>query len=194
MRIDRRLNLVIPVYHDDDKIYYVHSTPISREIFEQNYRVLGYAFNGIYARGLGIAGPRMAALELKKAGKDMTPEGERDAAADLLSEIRRLTVVLAPKDGGGWDQFLWGESVTKELFTDDDTAEVENAIAFFTVASWVHKKREMPGVHDVLLGNWSALTSSLAPMEYANSLRTSTAPATTPLSGLTPAKPSSIPS
>ena len=191
MKIDRKLNLVVPVYDDEgDKTYYVHAMPLSREVFEQHFKLLAKTFNALYAQGLGIAGPRVAALTLKSVAKE---DGDGTGAA-LLAEMHRLANVLVPKGSGGYEMVPWEEALAKNFFSEDDAAEVENALTFFIVASCMHKKREMPGVMDVLNGNWGADTSPLPPMEYASSLRTSTATATTGESVPQRATPLSIPS
>jgi hypothetical protein len=168
--------------------------PISRETFEQNFQLLGRVFNNLYASGLGIAGPRLAALTLKKTAEDMTAAGDCNVAVDLLNEMHRLCNVLVPKVSKfEFEMIPWSEALDKKLFSEDDAAEVENALTFFMVASCMHKRKEMPGVFDVLSGNWGAYTSSLPPTEYVSSLKTSTEAETTGESGPEPAKPSSIP-
>ena len=66
MKIDRRtLSLVVPVDQEDGKTLYVHISSLSREVFEQNYRIIGQTINLLYAEGLGVGAPRLAALALK---------------------------------------------------------------------------------------------------------------------------------
>ena len=70
MKIDKKLNLVIPIETDDGTLY-VHSMPIRREIFDTYFLVLSKTFAAIHGEGLGeIAGPRVAALILKKIAMD----------------------------------------------------------------------------------------------------------------------------
>ena len=56
MKINRALNLVIPIDSEKGQLF-VHSTPISREIFEQYFLVISKTFAAIFSEGLGaIAG------------------------------------------------------------------------------------------------------------------------------------------
>src|SRR5665213_1626605 len=97
LSIDQNLNLVIPIYGDNDQIIaWVHSTPIGREVFETYFRVIGRTFAAIHgdeADSLGqAAGPRMAALLLRDEAKKMGQwEGEAGIERGLVNEIKRLT-------------------------------------------------------------------------------------------------------
>jgi hypothetical protein len=60
--LNRKLNLVLHVDTEKGRIY-IHSVPIGRLIFEDNFLVIGRAFTAIYTNGLGpVAGPRVAAF------------------------------------------------------------------------------------------------------------------------------------
>jgi len=180
MRINKKLNLVIPVELDNSKTVYVHSTPISREVFEKYYKVIGRTLAAIFEQGLGrIAGPRTSALLMMEQAEEMggnTPEAKaaaiRDVEDGLFNEIYRLTNVAVPGERG-WDNIPYSEAIKKSIINRDDAAEVKNALAFFTVTSSMMKGRDLEAA---LEGSklWGGSIVSLNCTEYANSLPTST--------------------
>ena len=173
MQIDKRLNLVVPVYQDGDKVLYVHSAPIRRETFERYFFVISKAFATIYQKGLGaMAGPRIAAMLLKKiAQEDGEWEGPLGVERGLFAEIHRLSNVIAPGDKG-WEQIPFEEALRLKLIDDDDASEIENAICFFILASAMHRKTELTGVLEAVKGLWGAQTTSFNSTEYIASLPT----------------------
>ncbi len=67
-RLNRKLNLVIPVDGTLRGTVYVHVTPISREIFEIYFEIFASAHAEMYRQGYGaLSGPRIASLLLGKA-------------------------------------------------------------------------------------------------------------------------------
>lgn len=180
MKIDRRLNLVIPLYHDEDKVYaYIHATPINREVFEKYHLVIARTLASITANGLGyIAGPRVAAMQLKAQAIATGSWEGTDGVQGLMAEIRRLSNVLAPT-GHGWDMIPLEDAVSQNFLDADDVSEVENALAFFTVASWMYPR---PALKDILEGAaklWGAQIESLGCTDFMNSLTTSKPAAST---------------
>jgi hypothetical protein len=174
IKIDRRLNLVIPIERDDG-IAYVHATPISREVFEANYLPISKAFAAIYSQGLGLmAGPRVAALVLKQVSIDLGMwDGPTGVEASLMNEIRRLANVLAPGPGG-WQPTPFQEAIDRQMLSPDDAAEVQNALVFFIVASAMHRRTELASVLAGAAQLWGAQIESLTLMEFSASLPTST--------------------
>lgn len=132
MKIDERLNLVLPLYRDADPYAWVHSVPISREMFEAHYKLLNRAFTALMNEGQ-FSG-RVAHLLFRDVAKDLAgraAEGER-LAAPVLNEIRRLSnIALAtPK---GWETLPLDDALSRHLIDADDVAEVLSALVFFTV-------------------------------------------------------------
>lgn len=179
MRIDRRLNFVIPI-DQDGKTLYVHAMPISREVFERYAIVIAKTFAAIYNEGLGIlAGPRVAAHVLKKiAVASGEWDGDGGVARGLMAEIRRLANVLLPGPKG-WETVPLEDAIRREMIDPDDASEVENAIVFFCVASSMHKRAELKVVLDGASKFWGARVESLNCTEFAASLPMSTAGAST---------------
>lgn len=202
MKLDQKLNLVIPIGSDqtvadpkDPKKtvtvfvpeFFVHSMPIGREVFEKFYLVIAKTFSSIYNEGLGFTtGPRVAMLMLRSTASSMGQLEEVERG--LIAEIRRLTNVVMVGQSG-WETVPFQEVVDKKIISEDDLAEVENALAFFTVASSMHKKKDLLEILDGAGTLWGAQTSLLSCTEYAASLRTSTATGTSS----PPAPPSQVP-
>lgn len=176
MRIDKRLNLVIPVVDDSDKPYaYVHSAPISTEVFDTYFLALARTYSAIFALGLGaVAGPRVADKVLKKTSMDIGIwEGPEGVQAGLVSEMHRLTnVVIVGK--GGWETVPFGFAKQNKLLNDADIAEVEAAICFFICTASCHPRAKLAEYLDTASSLWGGQTTSLNCTEFANSLPTST--------------------
>lgn len=179
MKMDRKLNIVIPV-QQGTRTLYVHSSPISRGVFENYFMVLSRTFAAIYNQGLGaVAGPRVAAMMLRKIAQEAGDwEGDAGVERGLMAEIRRLTNVVMP-DGSGWATTPFQEVRDRKLLDEDDIAEVENSLVFFTVASAMHRKEELPTVLGMMSNLWGAQIASSNSTEFAASLPTSTPAANT---------------
>lgn len=168
MQIDRKLNLVIPVERDKVTIY-VHSTPISKEVFDNYFLVMAKAFSMMYSAG-AIVAPRIAHLSLRKVAIEMGQwEGAEGVENGLLNEIRRLSNAIIPGPNG-WQTIPYYEVIQKKLFTDEEIAEVEGAISFFILVSALHKKNQIASILDLMNGLWSTQTTLLNVTEYAASL------------------------
>ena len=175
MRISKQLNLVIPVDYEKGGKIYVHSTPISRDIFEQYFLAISKTFSALYAHGLtAIAGPRISYLMLKKTAEELGVwEGQTGVKIGLLNEIFRLTNVSMP-DEKGWKSLPLHTVIAKNLIDEDTIAEIEGQLVFFTCISTMHKKEEVP-VFLEPIGLWGSETTSLNSTEFTTSLQTSTA-------------------
>lgn len=175
MEINRRLNLVVPVERDDGSKVYVHSTPISQEVYERYFLEMSKAFALIHGEGLSIvAGPRVAALMLKRVAQDMkTWDGDAGVGKGLMAEIRRLSNVAVPT-ATGWEVVPLQVALDRNFFDAADVAEVEGYICFFILTSAINKRRQIPGLLAGLNGLWGTQTTLLNSTEYASSLRTLT--------------------
>lgn len=193
MRIDKDLCLVIPIDRDDGTRIYVHSVPVSFELFEAYHQVLGRAFAMLGQLGLGIvAGPQQAMLLVEDAAKSLRREPADDGrprswweGADgvelgLKQEIIRLSNVLQPaEDGrGGWTHSPLSDAIRSGWIDVEEVASVLNQAAFFTLA-WragprADRRNNVAGAASI----YGSLLTSLACMEYAASLRISTAAVT----------------
>lgn len=172
MRINKALNLIIPITSENGETMYVHSTPISRDVFEQFYLVIAKSFANIFSQGLGaIAGPRIAYLMLKKTSEDL---GEWDLVErGFINEIIRLSNVAFVGDNG-WETLplntaLEHKKIDKETFDD-----IEGELVFFTLVSLMNKKNQIQAIMDTVNGLWGSKVKSLDFTEFTNSLQTST--------------------
>lgn len=174
MRIDKKLNLVIPVNYEKGGNIYIHSTPISRDVFEQYFLVISKTFSALYAHGLSaIAGPRISYLMLKKTAEDLGMwEGPTGVKAGLLNEIFRLTNVSIPGKEG-WKSLPLYTVIAKEMLDEDTIAEIEGQLVFFTCISTMHKREDIPTFLEPI-GLWGSETTSLDATEFTTSLKTLT--------------------
>jgi hypothetical protein len=175
-RLNRKLNLVLSVETDNGTAH-VHSTPIGREVFEDNFLVISRAFTAVYTNGLGpVTGPRVAALLLKQEAETLGiwPKTQQS----LMAEIYRLTNVIAPGPNG-WETMPFDVAKKRGILDDDAAAEVESCIVYFICASSIHLKSEMKVAMEGLNTLWGAQTTSLNATEYTRSLQTSTPEETT---------------
>jgi hypothetical protein len=175
LQIDRRLNLVIPLRREDAGItIYVHSMPISRTVFEENFLLISRAFSMMHAAGLGqFAGPRVAAMIIKRVATELGVwEGDGGVGNTLMNEIHRLTNVIVPIEGQGWQTRPLEDAVRQGLLSEDEQSEVDNAICFFTLASVMHLRRQVAGILALGADLWETSTTLLNVTEYKNSLPT----------------------
>jgi hypothetical protein len=181
MKIDKNLNLVITLDRGEDDKVHVYHTPILRATFERYYRVISKVMTDIYAENLTFfSGPAVCSLMLKDTAEHMLradgsglnwwegPDGVKDG---LVEEIRRLTNVLV-LGSNGWEVIPYTTALKRDVFTEDEAAEVEGSIAFFTFSS---RMKTNPVMNRGLLAaasmlEWELTSSSL--MEYRTSLMT----------------------
>lgn len=174
MRIDKKLNLIIPVETETGMIY-VHSTPISREVFEANIFIISKTLSVLYEDGLtAFAGPRVAATMMKNIAIERGIwEGQNGVENVLMNEIRRLTNVVIPGERG-WTTIPYDDAVRTGAIDADVAAEAEGQIVFFTCVSHMHRTKEvkplLQGVNEI----WESQNTPLNSTEWANSLPTST--------------------
>jgi hypothetical protein len=176
IKLNRKLNLVLDIDVDVGKIY-VHSVPISREVFEDNFLVISRAFTAVYTNGLGpVTGPRVAALLVKQEAQALNVWDKTKQS--LFAEIHRLTSVMVPTDTG-WDTIPFSVACSRGIIDEDVASEVENSLVYFTCASSIHLKTEMGIALEGLSTLWGALTTSLNATDFMRSLQTSTQGETT---------------
>jgi len=197
MRVDRRLNIVVPVETAEGEVF-VHSTPISSDAFRRYYLLIAKTFAKIYNQGLGaLAGPRVAAHLLRDAAIEqagpLADEEAREAAGreaeGLLAEIRRLSNVAAPTREG-WATIPYQEAIDRGAISKEDADDVENILVFFIVASAMQRGEELDTVRKMTGQLYDARFTSQNYTAWVASLPTSTA---TDNSDSRPT-PSSIPS
>lgn len=149
MKIDRKLSLVVPIERDAESLIYCYSMPIGRPMYERYHRVISRTMAQIfsdYERATFFSGPANTALILREiaestarldgTGSWWSGDDGVGGKLGLMAEIRRLTTVLIPTEAG-WQTIQYDEALKKDVFTEDEAAEVEGAICFFTFASFM---------------------------------------------------------
>ena len=192
MKINESLNLVIPVVSDDKgPVIRAYHSPISKEVFEANYRILAAAKSAMTGKGLHYvmdAGPRIAALTLRdEAYKDAAERGDVDdtekpstnATRAFFLELKRLTVILSPTSSG-FDALPVDSAISQGIIDADDWSEAESAIVFFTCHYALASKKNKPGIANATASVLQGLMTSSSVTEFADSLRNSTPAATSP--------------
>ena len=183
MRIDQNLNLVIPVRMGEKGIVLIHAyhTPISREVFEANYRVLAATKSALASKGIHYqmsAGPRIAGLMLMdEAKRDAMETGSIDAdgkpiidgALALLADIKRLTMVLVPTDTG-WISRPIDAAISGGQIDIEEWQEVASSIVFFTSHYWLTKRSERESIAKATASVLNGQSTSLSVMDFGNSL------------------------
>jgi len=194
VKLNRKLNIVLEIETSRGRGH-VHSVPIARIVFEDNFKVLSRTFAAFYQNygGLGpYAGPRVAKLLLMEQAEALD---ETDKIKQtLIPEIERLTNVFIPGERG-WESIPYQVARNRNLIDEQTAAEVENALVYFTCATWMNLQMEMQVAFHGLIQGWRAVSTSSNATEYMNSLPTLTPAETTgekPTS-TTAAAPSSIP-
>jgi hypothetical protein len=175
VRIDKKLNVVIPLPRDDGGTLYVHATPISREAFETYFLPISVAFSRIWSEGLSVmSGPRVALKILKKVSEERKIwDGPEGVQAGLVEEMKRLTNVVM-KTPTGWNAIPMYSAVQQDLLTEDELDHAENVVAFFTLASAMYRKRELASVLEGMNDLWGTRSVLFNSTEFAASLMTST--------------------
>ena len=183
MKIDRNLALVMQVQTEEKGTIYIHSTSISRAVFEQFYleigKVFSQCFDSVNQAHLALSAPQLAYPALKsmaiKAGNWDTAGGVKFG---LVNEIIRLTNVMISTERG-WETIPFDVALKQGAINEDEEAEVLSSLVFFTAISKVAPKDlknsflEMAGA----LRNWEL--SSLNCMDFQSGLPISTAEGST---------------
>lgn len=190
MQIDDNLNLVIPaVEHlyidksdgkDIERVEitaYAYHTPISRDVFTANFRLLTQTIADSQKNGAQyhlIHGKTVAGLTLREVAK-----AEGLQAAPILAEIRRLTSILAPT-ANGYEPLPVDVALARDVIDDEVWGEVESAIVFFTCNYCLEKKFLRASTAKTAASILGGYITSSTPTEYCVSLKTATTVTDTP--------------
>ena len=153
------------VQTEKNGLVYIHSSSISRSVFEQFYLELGkvfsQCFDSVNQAHLALSAPQLAYPALKSiAQKAGNWDGAGGVKFGLVNEIIRLTNVVFASENG-WESIPLDTAVKREILDEDEEAETLSSLVFFTAISKVAPKDlknsflEMAGS----LRNWE-LTSS----------------------------------
>lgn len=177
MKLDRRLNLVLTVDRADGSTVYVHSTPVSRQVYEAHYTFIHKVMSSLY-EDIGanpVAIQRIVYLRMREMidnDAKLRPQQQMFAGVrqGFLEEVWRLTNVIVPGPGG-YETIPFVEAEQNGTLDDDDVEEVKNDICFFTATSWIHRGKERLGMYE-LIDQSGGQTTSLHATEFQRSLPT----------------------
>lgn len=180
--INRRLNLVLPIERDGKTIY-VHSIPISRDVYANYFTILAETVSEVFGRGFRAAlAVRVAAMTLQKIATEQgiweDSGSQVGVKSGLLNEIRRLTTVIQPGPRG-WDNMLLDDALKAGVFDEDEAAEVDSVIVFFTASSWILRPKEFQEMFAEAGRPYGAFTTSSSATAFSAGLPTSSAPENT---------------
>ena len=169
MKIDRKLNLVVPIETDSGKIF-IHSSAIAKDCFERYFKVISKAYTDIFKEGVAFtagAGPKIAALMLKSVADEMGIKD--DVEKGLMLEIMRLSSVALPTDKG-WETMPLSVALKQNPIDEDDWTDAEGQIVFFTLCSSMSAKADLMNLLQKVSGFWGSEITSSNCTEYAASL------------------------
>ena len=180
MKINENLDIVLDIRQNEDgkptlRVFHV---PISRDVFELNYRILSATFSEVWAPGSFHAmsvGPRISSMVLKDVARrqseasDETPDDRTNPAASFLSEIKRLSMILCPTPSG-WEKIPVQSAISKGIIDEEEWQEVESVLVFFTCAFHLAKRSERESRMKILLGLLKGQPASSLSMESTDSL------------------------
>lgn len=171
MRINKKLNLVIPVEDESGSTFYVHAKPFSREAFEANYMLFSQAFASMIENGIQVtAGPRVAALVLHDIAVKMGKESDYTA---IIAEIKRTSTVVK-STSSGFEPKMLSSAIAHGDIDEDDASYIEGVICFFTLASAMWRGDRLSATLAFMNGLWGTLTESLDCTGFIASLKTQT--------------------
>ena len=176
-KIDRALNLIIPLDSEKHGRLYIHSTPISRDIYKANYRVLARTFAQMQADGVTVAaGPGIARLALESVSREMG-QSERDPEGiwphvqrEVVNEIIRLTNVAVPTADKGYESMPLSTAYAREIFDTEDRDNIEGTLAFFCLEASLHPRDLATAMLSHVGGMWGFRVTSLRFTEFLSSL------------------------
>ena len=181
MQIDEKLNLAFPirVAEDGQPLVWAYHTPISKEVFTANYRVIAATNALIWGKGLkyaATAGARVGHLTLLDVAKqDAAEYGVEDCGPKIMSELKRLTMILAPNETAGFEFIPVDVALARQIIDAEDWDEAEAELVFFTAAYAMSRRAGRRKFCELISSVMAGSITSLSPTEFAASLRISTA-------------------
>jgi hypothetical protein len=184
MNLTSDLRLAFPVRWNDagEPAIYAYHTPISREVFEANWRIISATAAILLKPGVSPNIVSVATLALKEAGRsDALESGFTDeidfeaggTAVPLLAELKRLTLILSPS-ATGYEMLPVDVAIDRKVIDADDWKEADDALIFFTCGwSITTRQRRQKSATTLALAIMGSITSS-SPMDFVASLATST--------------------
>lgn len=192
MKIDRKLNLVIPLEREDGTTLHIYATPIRKEVFETYFLVLAKTFSALSRNGLDPrSGPSIAALMLRETATATERTFESNwwdgddgvnGKTGLLAEIVRLSNCLVGTPDNGWQTIPLQDALDRKLITDEEKSEVMNLLVFFTVSSLIAPKQDRTILINGMAAIYRLESTFLIFSEWASSYKAQTQDANTGVS------------
>lgn len=175
MNIDRKLYLAIPVAMEDGSEIFVHSMPISSEVYKNYWKVLSKTFAAIGTGGFAAVGPKVAMEMLREQAEEFKAwDTQNGVQRGLLPEIRRLTNVVAPVGNTGWQSIPFDDTQSKSLIDQEEYEEIEGKLIFFTASYHLFDKALRRAMLQGAFAPWRSQIISLDCTAFTNSLATLT--------------------
>lgn len=171
MKINRKLNFVFQVDLTDKSTGYVHAMPISKEVYLKHIILLGKVYSYIFSENLHcVSGPRIAYFLLKQICEEAkTWEGADGVENTLINEIIRLSNLVYPVEGKGYDSMPLDVAIEKGVI---DLDEAINELVFFTCFSAINKPDQLAVWMDRVSLLWQSVTTFLNVTEWIDSIKT----------------------
>jgi hypothetical protein len=169
MKIDKKLNLIVPVEgREGDTVF--HSTPIFFDTFKKYHFVICAAFTKLLTADMVITGPKIAAMTLEEVAKEMGKwDGSDGVENGLMAEIARLTNVIV-LTANGWDTIPVNIALDREYVSQEDWEEAKQRIVFFILVSAMAKNDSKSDLLEIMNGIWLTQTTLSTVTEFKNSL------------------------
>lgn len=168
--INEALNLVVPL--SDDRGH-VHCPPLSRDAFEQCWKLFARTWSVLESDNMAIsAAVAVSSLALKECAEDGDASTLEKYHA-VMAEIRRNATFIGATSEG-FTPVPLATAEKKGWITEDDRYDIENILVFFIAASALLPKRRKTLLLRFLTSLRDVETSSLTATQYLDSLRNST--------------------
>lgn len=169
MKINSKLNLVVPVDSNEGKIHF-HSMPINREVFQRYHFVICAAFTKLLSADMTITGPKIAAMTVEEIARDMGKwDGDTGVQKGFIGEITRLTNVLCLGEKG-WESYPVNIALQRDFIQEDDWEEAKQRIVFFTLVCNMTRMNVRNELLQIMDESWQTQTTSLGCMDFIDSL------------------------
>lgn len=164
---------------------YAYHTPISREVFNANYKLLAMTRADLESHGRDYQmgqGPLIAALTMADVDRTASQNAARfDAAGKpdeslsraFFAELQRLTLITVPSDAG-WTQVPVSSALSAKTIDAEDWEDVLSQLVFFTCHYALSPKKTRKTAAEALAALLTGSITSLLPTDWIASLTTST--------------------
>lgn len=167
MKLNEKLNLVIPMTDDNGNEYYLHTTPLSPEAFNANYLLLSQGFSFMVEQAVQItAGPKIANLVLRDLAER---QGRSEVYEAIIAEIKRITTVIKQSENG-WEPLPLSSAIARKVINEKELDEAMNFIVFFILTSALMSGQKLTASLEYMNGLWGSQNTSLTSTGWRDSL------------------------